>query len=91
MDALVPLTTLIGRLYAAQISHGDLKATNLIVDKGKVVLMDLDGLRIHRTRKRFSRHYRKDCERLLRNWPRDAPIRRALRQALQGCPVSDKR
>ena len=91
MDALVPLTTLIGRLYAARISHGDLKATNLIVDRGKVVLMDLDGLRIHRTRERFSRHYRKDCERLLRNWPRNAPIRRALRQALQGCPVSDNR
>ena len=87
MDALRPLTTLIGRLYAAQISHGDLKATNLIVDGGRIVLVDLDGLRIYRAPQRFMRHYRKDCERLLRNWPQGAPIRRALRQVLQGCPT----
>ncbi len=82
MDALAPLTTLVMHLDAAQISHGDMKATNLIVDAGRIVLTDLDGLRIYRRTPGFRRHHRKDCERLLRNWPRHSNIARTLRRAL---------
>ena len=82
MDALPPLATLVARLDAARISHGDMKATNLIVEDGKIVVTDLDGLRICRRAPSFRRHHRKDCERLLRNWPRHSNIARALRQAL---------
>ena len=77
-DALAPLATLIQLLYAARISHGDMKATNLIVDDGRVFLMDLDGLRPHWRSSVFARHFRKDCDRLLRNWPHHPNIRQAL-------------
>ena len=88
IDALPALAGLVGRLHAAQISHGDLKATNLIVDRRRVLLMDLDGLRIIRSRRRFKRHFQKDAMRLLGNWPKDSPVQDALRIALENLPTA---
>ncbi len=83
MDALPSLSALIARLHAAQVSHGDMKATNLIVDHSRVILMDLDGLRIIRSPQRFERRFRKDCVRLLQNWQQGSPIHETLRTALE--------
>ena len=80
--ALPPLRTLLARLAAARISHGDLKATNLIVHDGAITLVDLDGLRVHRRSRSFGRQFRKDCHRLLRNWQRHPAIHEALRRSL---------
>ena len=82
MDALPLLTALVEQLHSARITHGDLKATNLIVEDGKIVLMDLDGLRICRREPSFRRHHRKDCARLLRNWPPHSNIARTLKKAV---------
>lgn len=87
-DALAPLTILFERLYAARISHGDMKATNIIVDDGKIVLMDLDGLRSYRFMPVFRRHYLKDCDRLLRNWQQHPNILRTLQQAITIPPMT---
>ncbi|MGD8266784.1 MAG: lipopolysaccharide kinase InaA family protein [Desulfobacterales bacterium] len=80
--AMAPLGTLLARLAAARISHGDLKATNLIVHDGEITLVDLDGLRVFRRSRSFGRQFRKDCHRLLRNWQRHPTIYDALRQRL---------
>jgi len=52
-----------------QAGHGDMKATNFIVDPhGKLWLIDLDGVRIHHTTTLLRRERRNDLTRFMRNW-----------------------
>ena len=69
---------LLRQLVAARISHGDLKASNLLWCDGKPQLIDLDAMRQHTTDAAFRRAWRKDSERFLRNWPAGSALRRAL-------------
>ena len=55
-------------LADASISHGDFKATNFIVAREGLFLTDLDGMREHRSRSQFRPVFRRDCERLMKNW-----------------------
>lgn len=79
---LAALGRLFAQLAAARISHGDLKASNLIWHAGKVHLVDLDAMRQHDSEAAFARAWRKDRERLLRNWPADSTLHAALAAAL---------
>ena len=65
---------LFATLHRLQISHGDLKATNLLWHDGKVVLIDLDALRQHDSASAYARAWRRDRARLLRNWPASSPL-----------------
>lgn len=60
------------RLHRLRISHGDLKATNLLWHGGRVVLIDLDATVQHRSAAAYARAWRRDRARLLRNWPQDS-------------------
>lgn len=64
-----------------RIGHGDMKATNFIVDSNKRLWMiDLDGMRVHRSRLLLRRERRNDLARFMRNWqalPEVAAIFRA--------------
>jgi tRNA A-37 threonylcarbamoyl transferase component Bud32 len=62
------LATLIKQLAAAQISHGDFKATNFLVSSSELHLLDLDGMTAHRFTGAFKRAFRKDLVRLSQNW-----------------------
>ena len=65
----------LGRLHRAGVVHGDLKASNLLVDGTRLALVDLDAVqRPPRWRRR--RAQRRDWQRLLRNF--------AARPALAG-------
>lgn len=72
----------IGRLFdqlaEARISHGDLKATNLLWHDGKVHLVDLDAMQQHDLDASFARAWRRDRARLLRNWPADSGLHATL-------------
>ncbi len=72
----------ISRLFAAlhrlRISHGDLKATNLLWHAGQVVVIDLDSVVQHRSAAAHSRAWRRDRARLLRNWPAGSVLQRWL-------------
>ena len=49
--------------------HGDMKATNFIVDaQDKLWLIDLDGLRIHQSAVLLRRERRNDLARFMQNW-----------------------
>ena len=70
------------QLSAARISHGDLKATNLLWHEDRLKLIDLDAMRQHDTFATFARAWRKDRERFLRNWPESSVLRQTLSAAL---------
>ncbi len=70
LDKLIPITDwpevvdlahkLLGDLHSKGITHGDIKNSNIIYDHGKLVLIDLDSLIVHRSTKSLKRHVEKD-------------------------------
>lgn len=64
--ALEGFFTALCRLH---ITHGDLKATNLLWHAGAIHAIDLDAMTQHRSQAAFRRAWRRDRARLLRNWP----------------------
>lgn len=76
------LESLCEKLVAARISHGDLKATNLLWHEGRINLIDLDATHQHTSAPSFTRAWRKDRTRLLQNWPANSAVRLALDASL---------
>ena len=72
---------LLGMLRAAELCHGDTKATNFIVAGSEVYLVDLDALR---DAKREA-DYERDAARFLANWEEPGVLAR-FRDALTGTP-----
>jgi tRNA A-37 threonylcarbamoyl transferase component Bud32 len=62
------LQQLMGQLHRIRLSHGDLKAGNLLLKDAGLHILDLDGMRKHRSKGKFERAFRKDVRRLLSNW-----------------------
>ena len=67
-----------GLLFRMNISHGDMKATNLLWSAGRLVVIDLDAMVQHDSRSAFVRDWRRDRGRFLRNWPAHSPLYRWL-------------
>lgn len=57
------------RMADYQVSHGDLKGTNVLVEQQAVNFIDLDAAGQHSDSKRWRRAFAKDLRRLQRNWP----------------------
>ena len=56
----------LGRL---RLTHGDMKATNYIVDQeGKIWMLDLDGMRRRKLGLSWKRQRDKDRRRFMKNW-----------------------
>tara|TARA_B100000686_G_C16312752_1_gene724200 strand:- start:88 stop:507 length:420 start_codon:yes stop_codon:yes gene_type:complete len=51
-----------------KISHGDMKASNFLYWNNKIVVLDLDGMRRHRSQRVFKKAIKKDFDRFLKNW-----------------------
>jgi len=81
-EELAALRSLFHQLAAARITHGDLKATNLLRDGRRISLIDLDAMRQHGSNVTFRRAWRKDCVRFLENWPADSAVRKKLEETL---------
>lgn len=66
---------LLKRLARHKISHGDLKATNiLVVSKDKIALLDLDAMRQHRCAWLNRRAQARDWRRFLKNWQNQSKV-----------------
>ena len=77
------LCALLRDLKRLNLSHGDLKATNLLVDQDdNLMLLDLDALRRHRRRPAFERAFARDLARLRANWADQPALLAELDQAL---------
>lgn len=72
------ILTFFEALRRERISHGDLKATNLLWHDQRIVAIDLDAMTAHRSQASFERAWRRDRARLLRNWPSDCALHRWL-------------
>lgn len=57
-----------------RLSHGDLKATNLIWFEQKLYFIDLDGASQHRTEWGWQRANNRDRKRFLKNWKDEAVL-----------------
>lgn len=76
------ITTLFTTLNRLKISHGDLKASNLLWHAGRVWLIDLDATTQHRSEATYRKAWRRDRARLLRNWPENSVLGRWLQANL---------
>jgi tRNA A-37 threonylcarbamoyl transferase component Bud32 len=55
-------------LWRSAVSHGDMKASNLIVSGEQLQVIDLDAVRWHRYKISFVRAYSRDLQRFMDNW-----------------------
>lgn len=63
-------------LARLRLSHGDLKITNILLNQQQEpVLIDLDGVREHRSLLGLGHRFAKDLERFLENWQEKSTIR----------------
>lgn len=62
------LAWLVYQLFCAGLSHGDMKWTNFIFVDNDWVVLDLDQLKWVRSSRRLLKSFKKDIERLLKNW-----------------------
>jgi tRNA A-37 threonylcarbamoyl transferase component Bud32 len=79
---------LLHRLYLLGVEHGDFKATNLKIVDGKPLLLDLDAMRLHRSRKLFEQRHARDLRRFLKNWQHDPTTLQLMKNAIEavyGC------
>ena len=81
-DELVKVSNLFKTLKKYKISHGDFKASNLLIDnQGNISLIDLDSMLEHKNNKLFLQAHDKDIKRFLRNWS-DENINNAFKKIL---------
>jgi tRNA A-37 threonylcarbamoyl transferase component Bud32 len=72
------LGDLLKQLAVARISHGDCKATNFLLSSNGLNLVDLDGMRAHCFKTTHRRSFRRDMQRLSRNWQDLPQVQRGL-------------
>ncbi|MEF8715411.1 MAG: lipopolysaccharide kinase InaA family protein [Accumulibacter sp.] len=77
-DEARAMLNLFEAMHRQRISHGDLKATNLLWDAGRILLIDLDAVVQHHLPVAHRHAWRRDRARLLRNWPAASILRRWL-------------
>ena len=66
------------------ISHGDLKANNIIVSNdGKIRFIDLDGVTIMSPKKKWTALWNRDRARFLRNWQTESPTYQIFADTIQ--------
>jgi tRNA A-37 threonylcarbamoyl transferase component Bud32 len=62
------IVQLLQRFFALKLSHGDLKASNLMIGDDEAVMIDLDAMKLHTSHSEFEKAKAKDIKRLLQNW-----------------------
>lgn len=68
MEIAKQLTQLFAGFASARISHGDLKATNILLTDNGPVLLDLDAMCSHRSIRSWRKAAKEDWKRFMENW-----------------------
>ena len=70
-------------LNALVATHGDMKASNLIVTpEGDLILIDLDGLKFDKSDQEHQRRREKDMKRFMKNWEGKPELIKVFQEAL---------
>jgi tRNA A-37 threonylcarbamoyl transferase component Bud32 len=59
---------MLNKLKSSMISHGDMKATNIIIHGNEPFILDLDSMKIHKNKYLFNKAWQKDMKRFIKNW-----------------------
>ena len=59
---------LLKSIHALNISHGDLKITNIMISNLQAVIIDLDSMKQHWNQYLFNKAKKRDINRFLKNW-----------------------
>ncbi len=77
--AVKQLVELFYRLYMLNISHGDMKATNIkVLSDGKPLLIDLDSMQQHRYDFLANKAHARDIKRFMQNWKEEPSLYNAF-------------
>ncbi len=68
--------TAFAKMRTAKLSHGDMKASNLIWSNQKLFFIDLDAAQQHRSSLTWTKAHQKDRKRFLKNWAGNQDLRR---------------
>ena len=68
LDVAKRIVDIFQNLAIAKISHHDMKGTNIIINQGYPVLVDLDAMCMHISRRLFEHAHRRDKNIFLKNW-----------------------
>lgn len=82
-EAITNIANLFYRLYLLQISHGDMKASNIKMINNKPYLIDLDSMRQHRFAWTAGNAHAKDLRRFMQNWQEVPALYNAFITALK--------
>jgi tRNA A-37 threonylcarbamoyl transferase component Bud32 len=75
------LLRLLGIMAELQISHGDMKAQNFLIDAGhNVAVIDLDAMREHQDEDVWRKHFRKDIRRFMKNWDDNKALKKQFQK-----------
>lgn len=70
------------RMRQAKVTHGDMKATNLIWSDGKLFFIDLDAAIQHRTLLTWRKSHQRDVKRFMKNWRDNAQLTALFEEVL---------
>lgn len=76
------VVTLLKDITKMKMSHGDLKATNILIENDKPVLLDLDGMKEYKTQKKANRVYKSEIKRFMKNWKNQPGVRALFEKLL---------
>ena len=65
---------LLANLTELNITHGDLKMTNILIANERPVLIDLDGMKEHHFGFLLHLSLKKEIARFMRNWENQPPV-----------------
>jgi tRNA A-37 threonylcarbamoyl transferase component Bud32 len=78
------IARLFGQLKEQRISHGDMKASNILLVADEPMLIDLDAMRQHSWGSEFRKARARDMRRFMRNWEGMPELKELFSQVLQG-------
>ena len=77
------IVALIKRLRALNLSHGDMKATNILIAADQPVLIDLDAMHKHANTAAATRALQRDLQRFMQNWEDSPAVKRVFKALLE--------
>jgi len=86
------IAELFQQLENQYISHGDMKAANILIVDKKAVLIDLDTMKRHKIVVMFRRFWKQDMRRFMSNWDGEPKMKAMFRDVFRekGLSVVDK-